>query len=84
MNRKEQMTRLVARIPVTDSSGARHTVEEHGDFFRVQYHDNSWSEWTRGSGKLLMKGQHVNPTDDDNTFEVAMTGEKLTVMPSPK
>ncbi len=82
MTRQERTTRLVRRINVTDSAGQPHTVEEWGDFVRVRYVDGRWSEWTRGGGRLLLGKEHINPTDNDNVLEVAMTGEKLTVIPS--
>lgn len=79
MTRQEKTTRLVGRIPVQDTSGELHTVEEWGDFVRVKFSEG-WSEWARSSGRLRMNGQHINPTDDKNVFEVAMTGEKLTTL----
>lgn len=79
MTRQEKTTRLVRRIRVQDASGAPHTVEEWGDFMRVKFAEG-WSEWARSGGRLRMDGQHINPTDDKNVFEVAMTGEKLTTL----
>ncbi len=79
MTRQEKTTRLVRRIQVQDASGAPHTVEEFGDFMRVKFTEG-WSEWARSGGRLRMNGQHINPTDDKNVFEVAMTGEKLTTL----
>lgn len=78
--RQERTTRLARRLLVLDSKGALHTVEEWGDFVRVQYADDSWSEWGRAGGRLKMGRQHINPTDNEGVFEVAMTGEKLTVI----
>ncbi|EKD96594.1 MAG: hypothetical protein ACD_23C01388G0004 [uncultured bacterium] len=71
---------LVRRIAVLDSAGIQHTVQEWGDFMRFQFADNTWSEWSRSGGRLLRGREHINPTDSDNVLEVAMTGEKLTVV----
>lgn len=71
---------LLRRYRVVDSSGEAHTVQEWGDFVRVKFLEG-WSEWARSSGRLQMDGQHVNPTDAPNVFEVALTGEKLTEVP---
>ena len=80
MAQQERATRLVRRIPVTDSRGETRTVTEHGDFMRVRFHDGTWSEWGRSGGRLLMDGKPINPTDVEGVFEVALTREKLTVI----
>jgi hypothetical protein len=82
MSRQERTTQLVRRIPVTDSEGNSHTVMEWGDFIRVQAQDGLWSNWMRSGGRLKLKGEHVNPTDKEDVFEIASTGERLTVIPS--
>lgn len=81
MSRKETQTRLVRVIDVVDSSGQQRRIEERGVFMRVQYFDNSWSEWSRSTGRLVMGTEHINETDDENVFEVASTGERLTALP---
>jgi len=67
-----------------DEKGETHSIEEWGDFLRVQSWDGEWSEWMRSGGRLRLKGQHVNPTDDPQVFELAATGEKLTAVASPQ
>jgi hypothetical protein len=66
---------------VRDSAGNITTVQEWGDFMRFQSLDGQWSNWARAGGRLLRGREHINPTDDDNVLEVAMTGERLTVVP---
>ena len=84
MNNRQTDTRLVRRIRVQDGNGEMHTVEGWGDFLRVRSLDGAWSDWMRNGGRLRLKGQPVNPTDDPQMFELAMTGEKLTVVASPQ
>lgn len=81
MTRQEKKSMLVTTIRVVDSSSTQHTVEEWGDFIRVRYMDGTWSDWTRAGGRLLRGREHINPTEDNNVFVVAMTGEKLTACP---
>lgn len=78
--RQERKTQLAGRIRVRDTSGQERTVEDMGDFVRVQYQDGSWSPWSRSGGRYLLNEQHVNPTDDDAILEIAATGELLTVI----
>lgn len=78
--RQERTTQLVRKILVTDSEGESHTISEWGDFLRVQANDGVWSEWLRDGGRLKLNGEHINPTDDKNVFEIAATGERLTTV----
>lgn len=75
---QQRQTKLVRRLQVVDTSGNLHQVDEMGDFIRVQYEDETWSDWARSGGRYLLKQQRVNPTNDPNTLELAMTGERLT------
>lgn len=79
--KQQRQTSLVRHLQVVDTSGKVHRVDEMGDFVRVQALDGSWSNWTRSGGRYLLNRQHVNPTDDPNTLELAATGERLTVLP---
>lgn len=84
MSRQERKTRLVRRIAVQDSAGQEHTVDEWGDFMRIQTLDGTWSNWARAGGRLLRGREHINPTEDDNVLQVAMSGELLTVLHRPE
>jgi hypothetical protein len=81
--KQQRQTQLVRRLQVVDTSGNVHRVDEMGDFVRVQSLEGTWSNWARAGGRYLLNRQHVNPTDDPNTLELAMTGERLTVL-NPK
>lgn len=76
--RQETQTRLVRRIKVTDENGSTHTIEEWGDFLRVQFNEG-WSNWDRSGGRFKLGRQTVNPTDDKQGFVVPTTGEILTI-----
>ena len=82
--RQQQQAQLVRQLQVVDTSGNVHRVDEMGDFVRAQSLDGTWSNWARASGRYLLNRQHVNPTDDPNTLELAATGERLTVLPLPE
>ncbi|MFE1574301.1 hypothetical protein ACFIQG_21260 [Comamonas odontotermitis] len=67
---------------MTDSEGNSHTVLEYGDFMRIQSLEGTWSNWMRSGGRLKLNGEHVNPTEKEDVFEIASTGERLTATPS--
>lgn len=79
--KQERKTQLVRQLQVVDASGNVHRVDEMGDFVRMQTLEGTWSNWARAGGRYLLNRQHVNPTDDPNTLQIAMTGELLTVLP---
>lgn len=84
MTRQEKTTRLVRRISVKDEAGRARSVEEWGDFMRVQFNEGTWSEWNRSGGRFKLGQQTVNPTDDKQGFTVPTTGEVLTIVsPTP-
>lgn len=81
MSRQERTTQQVKQIPVVDTAGKQHLIDEIVELIRVQSLDGTWSEWLEAGGYFLLNGEDVNPTNDPNVFELLETEELLTVIP---
>lgn len=74
------MEKHIRTFSVVDGQGNRFELDEYQEFRDVTTKDSAAREYMPGMKRLHLRGRgHVNFIDE-NTFEVATTGERLTLL----
>lgn len=75
---RTRKTERTAQYSAVDSAGKVYQVVEYTDFLNVRTSVSTHDEWEPGLKMLkLADGRHLNPTDQDDVFEILGTATKV-------